>query len=303
MEKNSSTQVLRPTVAWRLATWALVGLVTLGLAGCGGLLKVGYRNGDTTGLFLMNRYLDLSAEQKEFIKPRLRQLLVWHRSTQLSDYAALATELQQKAQQSVTAADVAALGDQSRRRAYTTINHALPDMADIVLRLTPANIKALEAKFADNDDDFRKENLRAGVEKQMKTRSDKTLERVEEFYGSFSREQRATIRQLSDARPLDNEILFAERQRHEQEIVALLARVDREKPSRDAVMAMLKAYTDRFERSPDPARAAFLDSLKKASDEMNAQIHDLATPQQRSKAAAKLQELIDDFRNLSAETG
>ena len=303
MEKNSSTHVFRPDVARRVAAWTLCGLVAIGLAACGGLLKVGYRNGDTTGLYLMNRYLDLSSEQKEFIKPRLHQLLAWHRATQLPDYAVLATELQQKAQQPITAAEVAALGDQSRRRAYTTINHAMPDMADIVLRLTPANIKALEDKFADNDDDFRKENLKVSIEKQQKARYDKTLERVEEFYGSFSRDQRAAIRQLSDARPLDNNVLFAERQRREQEIVALLVKVEREKPSRDAVVAMLKAYADRFERSPDPERRAFMDSLHAATDEMNAGIHDLATPQQRTRAAAKLQEFIDDFHSLSAEAG
>ncbi len=305
MEKNSSTQdlgsTLRSTRVSRVAAWALGGVVVLALAGCGGLLKVGYNNGDTTGLFMMNRYLDLSKEQKEFIKPRLRELLVWHRATQLPDYAALATELQQKAQQTITAGEVAALGEQSRRRAYTTINHAMLDMADITLRLTPANIKTLEDKFSENDEDFRKENLKVSVEKQQKARYDKTLDRVEEFYGSFNREQRAAIRRLSDARPLDNEVLFAERQRREQEIVALLVKVERDKPSRENVVAMLKAYADRFERSPDPERRAFMDRLHQATDEMNAQIHNLATPQQRAKAAAKLQKLIDDFRSLSAE--
>ena len=48
---------------------------------------------------------------------------------------------------------------------------------------------------------------------------------------------------------------------------------------------------------------AFLDALHKATDEMNAQIHNLATPQQRERASAKLQEWIDDFRSLTAEAG
>ena len=300
MKKNFSTQDLRSTRPGRMAAFGVAAVVAIGLVGCG-LVKTGYRNGDTVGLFMMNRYLDLTSEQKEYVKPKLRSLLAWHKSTQLPDYAALATELQKKAQQQITAAEVAALGEQSRRRAYTTVDHALPDMADIALRLTPVNVLALQKKFDDDDEKYRDENLKGDLEKRQKARYEKTLERVEEWYGKFSREQRATIRQLSDGRPLDNEVLLAERQRREGEVIAMLNRVEREKPSRDAVVAMLKGIADRFEQSPDPARRAFVDSLRNATNEMNAQIHNLATPQQRTRAAAKLQEWIDDFRALAAE--
>lgn len=300
MEKNSSTQVARFPGSSRTRTVAVAVLLALAMTGCG-LVKTGYRNGDTVGLFMMNRYLDLSSEQKEFVKPKLRALLAWHRSTQLPDYTTVATELQRKATQPITVAEVTALGEQMRRRAGTTIDHALPDMADIVLRLTPANIKALQDRFAEDDDKFRDENVKVPLEKQQAERYEKTLDRVEEWYGKFSREQRIAIRRFSDARPIDNEILLAERQRREADVIAMLQRAQREKPSRDAVVAMLKGVSDRFEDSPDPERRAFVESLRKATAEMNAQIHNLATPQQRQKAVAKLQEWIDDFRSLSAE--
>ena len=301
MKKNSSTQDFRSTRQRWLPALGLAAAVAIGTVGCG-LAKTGYRNGDTVGLFMMSRYLDLTSDQKEYVKPKLRSLLAWHRSTQLPDYAALAAELQKKAQQQITATEVAALAEQSRRRAYTTVDHALPDMADIALRLTPANVRALEKKFDDDDEKYRDENLKGDLDKRQKARYEKTLERVEEWYGKFSREQRATIRQLSDARPLDNEALLAERQRREGEVIAMLNRIERDKPSRDAVVAMLKSIADRFEQSPDPERRAFVESLRTATNEMNAQIHNLATAQQRAKAAAKLQEWIDDFRTLMAET-
>ena len=275
-------------------------VVAIGLAACG-LVKTGYRNGDTVGLFMMNRYLDLSSEQKEFVKPRLRALLAWHRTTQLPDYTTLAIDLQKKAPQPITSADVTTISEQSKRRAHATVDHAMPDMADIALRLTPDNIKALQDKFDDDDATFRKDYLKGDADAQKKARYQKTLDRVEEWYGSFSREQKAAIRQLSDARPLDNEVLLAERQRRENDIVQMLVRVEREKPSRDAVVAMMKTVSDRFEHSPDPQRRAFVDAFHRATDEMNAGIHNLATPEQRAKAVTKLQEWIDDFRSLRAE--
>lgn len=300
MEKNSSTQVARSPRWSHARTVAGAVLLAVAMTGCG-LVKTGYRNGDTVGLFMMNRYLDLSGEQKDYVKPKLRALLAWHRTTQLPEYTAVATELQRKATQPITVAEVTTIGEQMRKRAGTTIDHALPDMADIALRLTPANIKALQERFAEDDEKFRDENVRVPLEKQQAERYDKTLDRVEEWYGKFSREQRVAIRRFSDARPIDNEVLLAERQRREADVIAMLQRVQREKPSRDTVVGLLKGLSERFDETPDPEQRAFVESLRKATATMNAQIHNLATPQQRQKAVVKLQEWIDDFRSLSAE--
>ena len=302
MQKNSSTQVLRSPLGRRVAAWGVAATLVVASAGCG-MVKVGYRNGDTVGLFMLNRYLDLSSEQKDYVKPRLLALLKWHKTTQLPDYAALASELQKKANKQITQAEVDALADLSRRKAFATINHALPDLADVALQLTSDNIKALQAKFVEDDEKWRNDNMKGDVEKSQTQRYEKTLERVEEWYGRFNKEQRAAIRQLSDARPLDNEILLSERRRRQQEAVTMLTRIEREKPSREAVVALMKNYVDHFENSPDADKRAFIDSLHKATDAMNAAIHNQATPQQRAKAVAKLQEWIDDFRSLSAEAG
>jgi hypothetical protein len=287
----------------RWAAWGLAVVATIGMAGCGGLLKIGYKNGDTAGLFMMDRYLDLSSEQKDFVQPRLRALLAWHKSTQLPDYARFGAELQKKALAQITPAEVASLAEQSRRRAYATIEHALPDMADIALRLTPDNIRKLQSRFVEDDEKWSDENLAGDLEKRQKARYEKTLERVEEWYGRFSKEQRAEIRKLSDARPLDNGILLAERQRREQDLITLLNRIERDKPPRDTVITMMKAYEDHFEQSPDPDRRAFVDSLHRTTDEMNAAIQNLATTRQRARAVAKLQEWIDDFHSLSGDAG
>ena len=264
------------------------------------MIKIAYRNADTVGLLWIDRYLDLTGEQKTLVKSRLHELVKWHRTTQLPDYAAFGTELQKLAPYSITPAEVTVLARQLRQRAYATVDHALPAIAEVALRLTPDNISAMEDKFADNDSKFRRDNhVKGDIGKQQKARYEKTLDRIEEWYGRFSREQRAAIRKLSDARPLDNDILLAERQRRESELIALLTRVEREKPSRDAVIALLRRYEEGFEFSPDPDRRAFQQALRRATETMDAAIHNLATPAQRARASSKLQDWIDDFRSLS----
>ncbi len=145
--------------------------------------------------------------------------------------------------------------------------------------------------------------MRGSTDRQQKARYERTLDRVEEWYGRFSGEQRDRIRQLSDARPFDNDIVLAERRRRQRELVALLTKVEQDKPPRETVIAMMKGYADRFERNPDPERRAFLESLRHATEDMDASIHNLSTPQQRQRAVARLQDWIDDFRSLSADAG
>jgi len=296
MEKNLSTRV--DTRSWALRG-LLVATTTVLLGGCA-LIKIGYENADTVGLLWINRYLDLTSEQKDYVKPRLRQLVSWHRKTQLPEYVTYATELKRRIAGDITAAEVAKIDVELKKRGEVMAQHAFPDMADLALRLTPDNIDAMREKFASNDEKFRDEMMRGGVEGQQKARYEKTLDRVEEWYGRFSRDQRAQIRKLSDARPMNNDILLAERQRREQEIVELVTRVQKEKPSRDAVIAMLKSYDERFDLGPDPQHRAFVESLRHATDEMNAGIHNLATPEQRAKAAGKLDDWIETFKSLQA---
>jgi hypothetical protein len=306
MEKNSSTQVVvlsrrQPLVA-RFSAVAATIACALAIAGCG-LVKVGYRNGDTVGLFMINRYLDLSSEQEAFVKPRLHRLLAWHRTTQLPDYAAFGRDLQRQSMQDITLDQVEAFNEAGRRRAMTTIEHALPDMADLALQLTPDNVRALQKKFADDSDKWRAEFVKGDLEKQRNARYQRTLDRVEEWYGRLSSEQRDRVRQLSDARPMNSDIEFEDRQRRQQDLVALLTKIEHDKPAREAAVAMMRVYADHFEQNPDPDRRAFLASQRKATEEMDAKIQNMTTPAQRAKASAKLQEWIDDFTSLSADAG
>jgi hypothetical protein len=311
MEKKFSTQgvVVRPLPRCRassarsralLVTLALAS--TLALGACG-LVKVGYRNGDIVGVWWLDRYLDLSGDQKDFVKPRLHQLLAWHRRTQLPDYATFGAELQDKAMGEVTASEVTGFADSMRRRATTTVEHALPDLADLALQLTPANVDALRRKFAKDDTKWRDEFMDGDDDAQKKARYEKSLERIEEWYGRFNGEQRKRIRALSDERPMDNDVLLAERQRRERDLVALLAKVVRDKPPREEVVAMMKAYADAFDHNPDAKQYAALEAWRHKTEAMDAEVHNLATPDQRRRASQKLQDWIDDFRSLSAEAG
>jgi hypothetical protein len=109
---------------------------------------------------------------------------------------------------------------------------AAPELADLARSLQPDQIATLERKFAANNAEFRKKNMRGDREAQQKFRYQKSMEQFELWFGNFTREQEAQIRKASDARPLDNEIWLDERQRRQKMILARCAGCSRKSSAR-----------------------------------------------------------------------
>jgi hypothetical protein len=287
---------MRPYRAW-LAAILLICL----LASCSAI-RLGYANGDTFLYWWLDGYVDFTDAQKPVVKRDIGRLFAWHRKTQLNDYAQLLAQTQQRLRANVSAADMLADYGQIKKRALTVIDKALPELTDLALSLQPDQIAHLEKKFASNNDGYRKDYLRGSVEDRQRFRFKKVMKQAEYWFGDFSPEQEEKIRAASDARPLDNEIWMAERQRRQQAMLAMLRKIQAERPSREAVSAMLREYAntsfDNFSYAEHPA---FFDGTRQGMAEMVATIINIATPKQRAFASERLQKWIEDCRTLAAK--
>lgn len=281
----------------RLALFLLAVL----LAGCSAL-RLGYANGEMVAYWWLDGYADIDHDQKPWVKNHIRNLFAWHRKTQLRDYAQLLARTQQRFQQKVAAADVQADYMTLRRRAMLTVEHALPELADLALALKPQQIDHIERKFASNNETYRKDYLRGGLEDRQVFRFKKVLKQAEYWFGDFSREQEAQIRAASDARPLNNEIWLDERQHRQQAIIWLLRRIQAEKPSRDAVIAMMREQLPLlFDFMTYDEHKDFFDTSREGTFRMVATIVNIATPAQREHARSRLQKLIEDCNTLAGQ--
>ena len=280
-----------------LAALLLVGL----LAGCSAL-RLGYANGESVGYWWLDSYVDVDHDQKPWVKSHIRNLFAWHRKTQLRDYAQVLARTQQRIGQKVTAADVQADYMMLRQRAMLVVEHALPELADLALALKPQQIDHIERKFASNNDTYRKDYLRGDLEDRQSFRFKKVLKQAEYWFGDFSREQEAQIRAASDARPLNNDIWLDERRHRQQAIIQLLRRIQSEKPSRDAAIAMMREQLPQlFDFTTYNEHKDFFDASREGTFRVVATIVNIATPAQRQHARARLQKLIEDCNALAAQ--
>jgi hypothetical protein len=271
------------------------------LAGCSSL-RLAYNHGDTLLYWWIDAYVDLDSEQKPWVKKDIDNLFQWHRKTQLHDYVQILQTGQRQLQGNPSAADLLGDYDEIKSRTQLLLFKALPELADLARSLKPEQIAQMDKKFTANNAEFRKKNMKGDREQQLKYRYKKSMEQFELWFGPFTAEQEAVIRKASDARPLDNDIWLDERLRRQKNIVTLAQKVQREKLSKDATMALIHTLIkDSFERMEHSERKAFFDSYNEATAQFILTVIKIATPVQKAHAQKRMQGWIEDFNNLATE--
>jgi hypothetical protein len=269
-------------------------------AGCS-TIRFTYNHGDTLMYWWLNAYVDLDSDQSDWVKKDIDNLLQWHRSTQLRDYAGLLTKMQrQLGDGNVTQDELLSDYRDIKARTELLAFKALPQLADLAMSIKPDQIAQMEQKFAKNNEKFRKEFMSGSVEDQHKARFKKAMDQFDLWFGGFSREQEAQLRRASDARPLDNEIWLQERTLRQRKIVALLRRVHEQKLNKDQTMAAIHdLLNDFFGRMDAPERKAFFDAYVDNTTKFIQTAIRLTTPEQKQHAQKRMQGWINDFNTLA----
>lgn len=290
-----------PIIHSRALRRLLLVVILAVLAGCSSL-RLAYNHGDTLLYWWLDAYVDLNSDQKTWVKRDIDELFRWHRKTQLHDYAQILQTAQRQLAGNPTAADLIGDYDEVKSRTQLLLFKALPELADLARSLQPDQIATLEKKFAANNAEFRKKNMKGDLDAQLKFRYKKSMEQFELWFGNFSPEQEAQIRKASDARPLDNDIWLDERMRRQKNILTLVQKVQREKLNKEATMALIHTLIkDTFERLEHSERKQFFDAYEASTAQLVLTVVKIATPAQKAHAQKRMQGWIDDFNGLAAE--
>ena len=293
---------MRPTGFRPLYRYLLLAAMLL-LSACSSL-RLAYNHGDTLLYWWLDAYVDLDSDQKVWVKKDIDNLLQWHRKTQLRDYVQILQNAQKQLQGNPTQADLLADYSDIKSRTELLLFKAMPELADLARSLKPDQIEQMQKKFASNNEDFRKKNMKGDRVQQQKYRYQKSMEQFELWFGSFSSEQEAIIRKASDARPLDNGIWLAERQQRQKDILDLVQKVQREKLSKDTTMAQIHGLIrDSFERMEHSDHQAFTDAYTDGTVQLILTVIKIATPEQKAHAQKRMQGWIDDFNSLATQPG
>lgn len=264
-------------------------------------MKVGYQQGDRLAYWWIDHYVDVSATQEPSTREAIARFFAWHRKAQLPEISALLTQAKSQVQQPLTPAMVGQFQDASQRLARQSFEYAMPDLADLLLTLTPEQIARMDKKFTEGNTKYRKKFLSGDAGEREDARYDKVMDYAKLIYGRFSDEQTKAIRAAVAPVVRGADARYAERIRRQQEWLALARQVQAAHPPKAQVLDMLRRYGEHWQNPPGKARAASYEANNEAGIALTVTIANLTTPTQKAHAAERFQKWIDDTQALIHE--
>jgi len=286
----------------RFVTLALISVLLT--AGCAMVGKLGYDNLPTLAMWKLNSYVSLTPPQRALASRHFDELLAWHRRTQLDDYIELLRSVQKRvAAGNVTEADIQGWREEVFARIEPIADEAAPDVAEVALTLTAAQIASIKAEFADDNEKLRKEWMPPDREDRIKIRTKRYLERASFFLGNLTAEQKQTARRMAAEAPASEEVWYEQRLGRQQDLIVLLERIRSERMTREAAAPLIRDHLLRYRQLREgPDREGAKSSLA-AGDAMSAALLAQATPRQRQHLNRLIQDWIDLAQELKSAPG
>jgi hypothetical protein len=269
------------------------------LAGCSAL-NLGYRQAPALAHWWLDGYVDFDDAQSVKVKAALGEWHGWHRQTQLRGYADHLAQARALATGTVTAEQVCQWSDAARGLLEPAIERALPSATEVVLSLTPQQLRNIDAQYRKRTERLREEWQPDDPAQRLQASLRRNLKRVEDFYGSATPEQRQLLEAALRQAPVDPAAWLVQRELRHRELMDTLAALARDKPAPDLARERLRAVVYRFNgRAPVGGAASAAATL--AACDTTARLHNASTPSQRKYLADKLGGWERDLRALLPE--
>lgn len=279
----------------RCYSYAVLLLAAALLAACSGT-RLAYDHADVAVRWMADDYFALAGAQEEDFSERLARFHAWHRSEELPRYSTLMAGAGGRLDRGLTQQDLDWAWDNVNARYRRMAEHAAPDLAAVFVTLTPGQFEHLERKFAESNAKYAGKYL-DGSEAEQRRRSDKrNLELVRKWFGDLTDEQEAQVKSASTA-PLLYALRLQNRQRRQQEFVALLkayrSPAELESRLRRWLADWQGGNSPEFQRLSDLHRERYMQMLLELDRSL--------APAQRAHAVARLNEYGEIFAALAGQ--
>ena len=279
----------------------VLGLFALLFTACS-TIKLGYNHADTVLLHAVDRYVSLTSDQEHMVRQRVGSLMSWHRATQLPDYAAFLQKARGRLDGSVTPGEVLEFNEGLNARLIALGERAAPDIAALAVTLTPEQIAQIERKLGDENKKARKESAQE-IKQAVDERAKKYAERTEVWFGKLTDQQMKIVKASLASRPVDSLYWLEARERRSRDILALLRKVQAERPPEDVAAGWIRSYFRELAKPANAEQRARADRFRHDNAQLVAQLVNSATPEQRAVLDRRLSGFASEFVQLAASRG
>ena len=270
------------------------------LQGCNAV-KIAYNQAPTLAYFYLDGYIDFTDAQSTQVKNELTQMQVWHRQTQLPAYIDLLQKVQQKLPQDITANQACEVFADVRQKILTMTDYVEPSTLSLAASVTTKQLDTMQRKFAKGNTTWREDYLDATTKDIFDKRQKSAVKRSEMLYGSINDKQRSLIAQQIEKSQFKAVQSYAERERRQKDIFQTLGKVMTSSQDTAGVQREIRSLLQRSVTSPDAAYRSYLEAITQESCASFAELHNIATGEQRKKAVDVMAGYEKDLKTLASQ--
>ncbi|MGH6648187.1 DUF6279 family lipoprotein [Aquabacterium sp.] len=276
-------------------------MLVLALTACS-VVRVAYNQANHLVYWQLNKAFDFNDDQSAKVKVAIRQWFEWHRQTELPIYTQFLTRAQKEALAPVSATLACERRQELEGWGRKALDQAVPAMAELVMSLSPEQVKHLEAYQAETNEDFRDDYLQDDPKDRQDAAAKFVLKVAELFYGRLDKAQRDHVKHEIAAQPLNAKHVYDERLVYQRDFLQLIRRLQAQKatPSQ-AQQALRELFQQFFDPPKEPLRSQRQQWIATGC-KFTSSLHQQTTPEQKEKAAQRLRDWETDLRILAKQT-
>ncbi len=267
------------------------------LSGCS-TVKIAYNNTDYLLLRYTDGYLDLTSDQKAYLRERLRERLEEHRRDELVQLVGFLKTFNTYAVDGLSAQEVDVLVAAITPLYRTTVTKTVPVFSRVLASLSDEQIGHLAERMQSANRDYREKYLDIGRAERVSSRTERTIDRIEKWTGALTPDQRSTITEMTKRWPDAALDWYDYRRARQQQLLALL----RSRAAANEIEAYLIAWwVDQTGRNPVLERK--VDILQEDFKVLVVTVDGSLSGAQRKHFTKRLNRIIDNLEDLiPAET-
>lgn len=258
--------------------------------------SLAYANATPVLTWMVGDYVDMSADQRGWVRERLEKAMAWHREQELPGYRRLLEDIVARMEGPFGPDEARAVHGEVRACYHRALERIIPDLADFLLQLDGEQVAQMERKFADDNRKFVKESVKGTPQDRRKRDAKKYVDNIEEFTGELSDAQRDLVFTRVAEFGEYPELQLAERRYRQYEVLALA----RAKPPRERMIDELRRLLVKPETWRRPEYLAKVRGRDQRLFEMMAELSTTLTAEQRGYASERLRGFIRDISYLTA---
>ncbi len=262
------------------------------LSGCS-TVKIAYNNTDYLLLRYTDGYLDLTSDQKAYLRERLSERLEEHRRDELVQLVGFLKTFNTYAADGLSTQEVDVLVAAITPLYRTTVTKTVPVFSRVLASLSDEQIGHLAEKMQSANRDYREKYLDISRAERVSSRTERTIDRIEKWTGALTPDQRFTVTEMTKRWPDAALDWYKYRRARQQELLELL----RSRAAGREIEAYLIAWwVDHTGRNPVLVRKVELlhDDLKALIVTLDGSL----SGAQRKHFTKRLNRIIDNLEDL-----